>query len=265
MENKELTLLEKSQLIDNYKSDLRKLEFQIITIKSAIERLEKEVISAAVSTTESAEIQPVKQKKVEVVAEVAAPAAKEPKKRGPKPKVATEMPAAPVAEEVSTPKKRGPKPKVQQEPTAAKATEKLTSEKQSKKAKAAEAPKASKQSKKEKAPKSSAKKSAKAAPKEKLVAAKATEATDKKKPGRQAGMTFWDTFILNTLTTIDRPMTVADLQDFMRQERDTKNIQEGDTRLSHLLNRSLNKLYNTMKIISREAYSGRGYLYKVKK
>ncbi|MBK7474752.1 MAG: hypothetical protein IPI11_01550 [Haliscomenobacter sp.] len=96
-----LTPLEINQLVDNYKSELRKLEFQVETVKTAIGQLEGGPVTPATITA------PVEEKK------------SEPKKRGPKPKnkETQAAPKAPVSAEepvsAEAPKKRGPKSKNQ--------------------------------------------------------------------------------------------------------------------------------------------------------
>lgn len=281
-----LTPLEINQLVDNYKSELRKLEFQVEAVKTAIGQLEGGPV------TPTTILAPVEEKK------------SEPKKRGPKPKN-IETPAAPEAPVLAekpvaaeAPKKRGPKSKaVAGAPDAPKAP----------KTKVAKAPKAEKAAKAEKAQKPATKapkaeKAAKtetpvasekpvktrkpktaAAPKEepKAPAKKgrprtkntdetptSTEKQKKAKPGPTSAFSEWDSFILETMTRVGKPMANADLLDYMKTERDArsneKEYQIGDSRLKELLNRSLQKLGNKMDLLVKENYEGRGYLYRLK-
>ena len=280
--------LEVNQLVDNYKSELRKLEFQVEAVKTAIGQLEGGPVTPTTITA------PVEKKIAE------------PKKRGPKPKnkeaQATPEVVVPVEEPVvaEAPKKRGPKSKAvtAAEPKTVK-TKAPKAEKAEKAAKTVKAPKPAKAPKAEevskteaaktetpeanKKPAKTGKSKAVAAPKEeaKTPARKgrprtknidetptSTEKQKKAKPGPTSAYSEWDTFILDTMTRVGKPMANADLLDYMKTERDArsneKEYQIGDSRLKELLNRSLQKLGNKMDLLVKENYEGRGFLYRLK-
>ncbi len=283
-----LTPLEVNQLVDNYKSELRKLEFQVEAVKTAIGQLEGGPVTPTTITA------PVEEKIAE------------PKKRGPKPKnkeaQATPEVVVPVEEPVvaEAPKKRGPKSKAvtaaEPKTVKTKAPKAEKAEKAAKPVKApkpAKAPKAEEVSKTEaaktetpeanKKPAKTGKSKAVAAPKEeaKTPARKgrprtknidetptSTEKQKKAKPGPTSAYSEWDTFILDTMTRVGKPMANADLLDYMKTERDArsneKEYQIGDSRLKELLNRSLQKLGNKMDLLVKENYEGRGFLYRLK-
>ncbi len=268
-----LTPLEINQLLDNYKSELRKLEFQVEAAKSAIAQLEGAPVSPATITA------PPEEKK------------SEPKKRGPKPKnketQAVPVVAAPIEKpsESEAPKKRGPKAKTINvtEPKAAK-TKAAKAPKAEKPAKAEKITKATKEAKalkvekpaKSKAPaaapvaetKTPARKGRPSTKKAGEPKAPAAEQKKKAKPGPTASYSEWDTFILETMKRVGKPMANADLLDYMKTERDArkneKEYQIGDSRLKELLNRSLQKLGNKMALLVKENYEGRGFLYRLK-
>jgi len=254
MNNRELTSIEKRHLIEKYQSDARLLEHQLDKLHQWIKELENEPVEkkATVQPATPGKTETATKEKVEKVKKVAADKTKTLGKRGPKPKEKVKDSTAPV--EVAAEKAAKivvEKPKAVK---AAKGTEKGAEKSAVGKIKIAKPAKAPKPAKVEKT--STAKKSKEAVP------AADAAASEKKKPGRQATMSFWDTFVLDKLLEINKPMAVTDLLDAMKDERDAQKLNEGNTMLSQLLNRSLHKLYHKMQLISREEYDGRGYLYK---
>lgn len=282
MEKLDLTVFEKSQLIDNYKSELRKLEFQIEAARAAIALLETGTAAVAPQVT----ILDTEQVTVPTTEQQA------PKKRGPKPKentTETESASAqsepateetkPVAAKGKPGKKAGtkkasaPKEAPVEEPVKAElsAEESVPAPKKGKRKdkapksvevevqvedKAAPAEKV----KKEKTEKKEKTKVAKA-PKEK----KAEAEGDRKKPGPKASMSFWDEFILEKLRAVgEGTLSSADLLGAMKSERDAKDLQLGNTQLSQLLNRSLHKLVHKMKLVASQQLAGRNFAYWAK-
>jgi hypothetical protein len=282
MEKLDLTVFEKSQLIDNYKSELRKLEFQIEAARAAIALLE----TGAAATAPQVSIIETEQSAVSSAEE------KVPQKRGPK---AKEKVAEPVlakvipepATEVETPaavkgkpgKKTGTKKTAapQEAPSAAVAVAEASTES------TAPAPKKGKgKSKLSKATASTAQVEDALAPlgkpekvkkekKEKPKVAKApkenkTEAEgDRKKPGPKATMSFWDEFILEKLRAMgDGSLSSSELLEAMKSERDAKDLQLGNTQLAQLLNRSLQKLVHKMKLVASQQLAGRNFAYWAK-
>ena len=231
MEKENLSAIEIKELIDNYKSNIRKFEFQIENAKLAISKLESEILLGSTKAAEEGKSKKATGKqavkrgpKPKKAATEAAQAAevKEPKKRGPKPKKA--VAEAAQAAEVKEPKKRGPKPK------------KAVAEA----AQAAEVKKAEKKNK---------------------AAAKPSGPVEKKRPGRTATLTEWDNFIIQTLGEGKKLRTNDDLHKAMMEERDAQKIQEGNARLKELLNRSLQKLSGKMGQIDKVKVPGVGNLY----
>ena len=282
MEKLDLTVFEKSQLIDNYKSELRKLEFQIEAARAAIALLETGTAAVAPQVT----ILDTEQVTVPTTEQQA------PKKRGPKPKentAETESASAqpePAKEEAKpaavkgkagkkagTKKASAPKEEPVEEPVKAElsAEESVPAPKKGKRKdkapksvevevqvedKAAPAEKV----KKEKTEKKEKTKVAKA-PKEK----KAEAEGDRKKPGPKASMSFWDEFILEKLRAVgEGTLSSADLLGAMKSERDAKDLQLGNTQLSQLLNRSLHKLVHKMKLVASQQLAGRNFAYWAK-
>lgn len=296
-----LTPMEINQLVDNYKSELRKLEFQVESIKTAISQLEGAPVIPTVITAPAEEKKfetkkrgpKPKNKEAQIATKVDIPAEKPtstevPKKRGPKPK-------AVVAAETKTPKPKAVKaPKVEKAVKVAKAPKAEKAVKAVKVAKAEKAVNIAKVAKAEKVVKAATpvakekpakpvKSKAVAAPKEeiktpakkgrpstkKAAESKPSTAEQKKaKPGPTAAYSEWDSFILDTMKRVGKPMANADLLDYMKTERDArsseKEYQIGDSRLKELLNRSLQKLGNKMDLLVKENYEGRGFLYRLK-
>lgn len=285
MEKLDLTVFEKSQLIDNYKSELRKLEFQIEAAKSAIALLETGapavVPQVSIIDTEQVTIPATEQqapkkrgpKPKEKVAETeSASAQPEPAKEEAKPaavkgkpgkkagtKKASALKEEPVEEPVTaetTPEESSPTPKKGKGKGKAQKSVETAGQVEDQPAPAEKAEKA----KKEKTEKKEKPKVAKA-PKEK----KAEDEGDRKKPGPKASMSFWDEFILEKLRAVgEGTLSSADLLGAMKSERDAKDLQLGNTQLSQLLNRSLHKLVHKMKLVASQQLAGRNFTYWAK-
>lgn len=284
MEKLDLTVSEKSQLIDNYKSELRKLEFQIEAAKAAISFLEAGVAKAPQVSVLDGENTDVPETTT--------------KKRGPRPKeqaVATETPApSPVQKEEKAVtkgkagKKAGTKKAAApQEAPVEEAGAPETSPAETSAEEVAAAPGKGKGKGKRKAVKAAdttaveespateskpAKtKKEKSEKKEKPKTAKASKEKnpesegDRKKPGPKATLSFWDEFILEKLRAVgEGSLSSSDLLEAMRSERDAKDLQLGNVQLSQLLNRSLQKLVHKMKLVASQQLAGRNFTYWAK-
>lgn len=265
-----LTQAEINELLSDYQSNLRKLDFERELILEAISKLQKQT---GVTETPPAP-----------AAELPKP---ERKKPGPKPKA---KPEAPKAQEVAPASKRKGRKSAKAEPVAAITEPPVTEvtvtatpapktrgrKKQTTAEVAAPAPEKKgkggrprkqataapvKEKKAEKAEK--AVKAAKA-PKTAQKASKTEKTAEKAKPGPKPSYNKWDLLILKGLKKIGKPMSSQDLLEIMKEERDAANEPYGDTTLGQFLNRSLQKLGKKQELLNTEPYSGKGYLYSLK-
>lgn len=177
MNKRDLTSIEKRHLIEKYQSDARLLEHQLSKLQEWIHELENESI-----TTKTIEEAPIKTTAQAIVVvekpqKVVEEKAKTPGKRGPKPKVAATE--AVLSKEVV--EKKASKAVAEEKPKAGKgkkAQEKAATKAVTEKIKIGKAVKADKP----------------AAAKKEKVTASADSSVEKKKPGRQASLSFWDNF-----------------------------------------------------------------------
>jgi len=211
-------------LVQGYKSDLRKLEFEVERIKSAIEILEKGKVSERGETTTS-------------------------KKRGrPRKQLAV----------VITPEKKVAKGK-RGRPSKAKQAGKVTAKKAKGKAKAAK-PKKVKTAVKAAAKKATTNKTAKA----KVVKEKKKTAVPKKerKPRTSTVAVAWDNFVLETLKNSGKAMIKSELLEAAKKAPLAAEMDE--KQVSQRLAQSIHKLSNVTKEVVKTYHLGRGHAFALK-
>lgn len=226
-----LTPLEIRDLINSYRSELRKLDFQVQHTSSLIQQLEQAL--------EKAELPAVPK-----------PASQA--KAGPKKGKGRAKPA----EKVAAPKKGPGRPRKavtpKKEATEAASVE-VKEEPKAKAPKAEKAPKAAKVAKEPKAPRA-AKAKKESAPKKEAK----PKTEGKKSPGRRSSLSDFDQMVIESLNTRQKAMIMADFVDVIKQNPEVKS---GEAQIKVKLNRSLHKLANVKKVLDSVDYQGRGNAY----
>jgi len=216
MSAKKLSDSDAQELIDQYNSNLRKLEFQVEQTRDAIGKLK-------IAAENAKAIMPKKgpgRGRPAAIKKAAAASSAGTKTSGVK---AAKAPKAKVA--------KSPRVKVEKAP----------------KAKAAKAPRV-KVAKAAKAPRVKVAKAAKAKA-AKAPRVKAERSGDAPRKGRTPLNTQWDLVISDNIGTRETPMTNADLMQVLKTAREKQYIpNEGDTKLLQRLNASLTKLFKQKKI-----------------
>lgn len=233
-----LTPLEIRDLINSYRSELRKLDFQVQHTSSLIQQLEqaleKSELPAVPKPASQAKAGPKKGKGRVKQPEAAAA----PKKKGPGRPRKAETATKETTETATAEVKEEPKAKA---PKAAKTPK---APKAAKEPKAAKAPRAAK-AKKESAPKKEAK----------------PRAEGKKSPGRRSSLSDFDQMVIESLNSRQKAMIMADFVDVIKQNPEVKS---GEAQIKVKLNRSLHKLANVKKVLDSIDYPGRGNAYILK-
>lgn len=229
-----LTAEEIQDLITNYNSSLKKLEFQMDQVKDIIKNLEKAKPSDAPQ-------KPGRGRKV-AAAPVAKAVAAEPKRRGRKPKAVA---AVTSTEEVATPapakKKPGRKATAKAKPsTGARRGRKPAAAKVETATSTTEAP--------VKKPRATAGKKAKAAaPK-----------------GRPAKLSEWDQLAIDTIAAANRMLSSAEILDAFMAYRDAKGLADSNAKIKQRLNATLYKLSRKDDGLGQVDTPGRGFDYALK-
>lgn len=100
------------------------------------------------------------------------------------------------------------------------------------------------------------------APKAEKPAKEAKKSSGKK--GRKPGFNRWEEAILEMLKSNDRPLKNEDLMDAMHMVAQRDNVQEGTAQLKVRLNQALVKLGNKLKLLNKQSFEGKGYMYSLK-
>lgn len=229
-----LNPLEIEDLLNQYRSDLRKLEYQIYKTQTVIQELEQQAAEA--------------QKALSLETAKALPGATKEAKKG-KAKTGSRGPgrppqakAAPAQEEAAAAtgevKETAPAEEMPQQP-AAKRDRKAASAKKG-------------------APK---KKKGPGRPRKSAAEKKGPETAKKEKAEKgDAGyrLSDWDKFIIESLKTKQQALIT---QDFLDIAKDNPDIKSGEAQIKVKLNRSLHKLANRKGVLAKVEHSGRGYAY----
>ncbi len=232
MSQPSLKPLEIEALLTQYRSDLRKLEYQIHQTQAIIQELEKQAaeVQDALAAEESK----------------ALPSAEKPK-------------AAPSA--VSKPKKakRGPGRPPKAKTAAAKETAEAKSEAPKTETKEAETKKTTAKGKPKKS--TTEKKRGPGRPRKSTGAPKSGKPAKKEaaeKKGRGYRLSEWDRFVVESLKTKQQALITKDFVDLAKANPDIKS---GEAQIKVKLNRSLHKLSNKKGELVKVEHSGRGFAY----
>lgn len=249
MEYTQLSPLEVRDLINKYKSDLRKLDFQRLKTGSIIKELEGYAteIEEALSI-EEATIRELPSSGEPQTEEKKAPA----NRRGRTPKPETKKPNAKkqAATKAAAKKEEAPEPAKKQETTQT-AAKKEEAPKPEKKKKRRGRPPGSKNKTKSK---STAKYKGKT--KQKVAASGAKSATEAGQRGYR--LSEWDQFVLNSLEDKQKALTTSE---FTEIGVANPSIKTGAAQIKTKLNRSLHKLANKKGVLVKVEHSGRGFAY----
>ncbi len=236
MSKPKLNPLEIKGLLNQYHSELRKLEYQIHQTKSIIQELE----------SQAAELQEALSPEDTRALPAAAGKPQKGKKRAGRPTKAKA--AATGADAGKTAEKEAEIPAAEPRETEAV---------------------------KEGPPAAETGKPATGRPRGKRTAKKDTAAA-RKKPGRplskagakKAGksaekgagyrLSYWDKFVIESLRAKGKSLIASDFVDIAKEDPD---IKEGEAQVKVKLNRSLHKLSNKKDLLEKVEYSGRGYAY----
>ncbi|MCO6479589.1 MAG: hypothetical protein J5I94_23340 [Phaeodactylibacter sp.] len=232
MSQPSLKPLEIEALLTQYRSDLRKLEYQVHQTQAIIQELEKQAaeVQEALAFEESK----------------ALPSAEKAK-------------AAPSAESKPKKAKRGPGRPRKTKTAATKETAAAKEEAPKAEEKAAEAEKTAA---KGKSPKSAPGKKKGAGRPRKSAGAQKTGKTAKKdaaeKKERGYRLSEWDKFVVDSLKTKQQALITKDFVDIAKANPDIKS---GEAQIKVKLNRSLHKLSNKKGSLVKVEHSGRGFAY----
>lgn len=103
------------------------------------------------------------------------------------------------------------------------------------------------------------------APKAEKPAKVAKKASGEKgKKGRKPGFNRWEEAILEMLKSSNHPLKNEDLMDAMHMVAQRDNVQEGTAQLKVRLNQALVKLGNKLKLLNKQSFEGKGYMYSLK-
>ncbi|MCB9048124.1 MAG: hypothetical protein H6556_01740 [Lewinellaceae bacterium] len=254
MSQPQLKPLEIEALLTQYRSDLRKLEYQIHQTQSIIQGLEKQAAEVQEALAIETSTAPPAAEKT-----TAKRAAKgRPKKSGRKPgrppkakpaKAADKAPEA-KAETTKAPEAKAPE---------AKAAETKAPEAKAPAAKKTAGRRPSKKSAEEKSP--AVKKKGPGRPR-KSTAEKKTEKAAKKESPEKKGpgyrLSEWDNFVFDCLKAKQQALITQDFLDIAKANPDIKS---GEAQIKVKLNRSLHKLSNKKGALVKVEHSGRGYAY----
>ena len=231
-----LTPLEIQDLINSYRSELRKLEFQVQHTAGLLQQLETALAKAdtvlvntptVTSAPAQAEAKPRRGRgRAKQAGEQAAPKTKPAGRRG-------------------RPRKAKPETAAKEAPQA---TAEVTAEPQAK-AKAPRGPK-----KAGKAPKAAAKAKKETAAKKEPKA----KAEGKKAPGRQERLSPIDNLVIESLKGQQKALITSEFVDIIKQN---PSIKSGEAQVKVKLNRSVHKLANKKGMLVKVEYPGRGYAY----
>ncbi|MCB9291436.1 MAG: hypothetical protein H6560_29305 [Lewinellaceae bacterium] len=221
--------LEIEDLLNQYRSDLRKLEYQIHKTQTVIQELEAQAAEAeeALSREEAKALPSAKKAK--------APAKTRKGKRGP-----GRPPKAQAA--------ASPKPDTQEETTE----ETKTPETKARGRKGSAGKKATGKKRGPGRPPKS--KSAESSP-------KTTKKERSEKKGAGYRLSEWDQFVINSLKEKQQAMIT---QDFLDIAKAAPDIKSGEAQIKVKLNRSLHKLANKKEALVKVEHPGRGYAYAMK-
>lgn len=246
MELKQLSPLELRDLINNYNSDLRKLQYQVVKTQAMLDELEGHLAEAeetlGLELTDAPKPAPKPK-----------PAKKKPAaKAKPTEKKAAEKKAAPEAE--PTGKKAEGKAKRRGRPPGSK------SKSTNKKTKGAADGKAKTKTKGRGRPAGSKNKASAAKGKASKPAAASKKAQETKKDDDTPGyrLSDWDTFILNSLKDKQKVLTTSTLTEIGVAD---SSIKLGAAQIKTKLNASLHKLANKKGLLAKVEHSGRGFAY----
>lgn len=107
-------------------------------------------------------------------------------------------------------------------------------------------------------------KKAKAPKAEKPAKADKKVSGEKGKKGRKPGFNRWEEAILEMLRNSDRPLKNEDLMDAMVLVAKRDQVQEGNAQLKVRLNQALVKLGNKLKLLNKQSFEGKGFMYSLK-
>jgi len=224
MKKLNLTSEESQDLITAYKSDLRKLEFEVERVKSVLDILGK-------GTTE--EVQEVSGTK---------------RKRG-RPKKNVTIPEAVAKPEK---KKRGRKPKAKAATSAPAAKLKKAGKKEvAKKAKPV-------------AKKKAAKKTAAKSKKVKTLKKQAKPKTPKTRKKRETKPSVWDNFIMEALKNSGKALIKSDLADMAKAHPTGFAAKMDENEINQKIGQSIHKLCNVQKLVVKTYHLGRGNAFALK-
>jgi len=243
MSQPKLNPLEIKDLINQYHSDLRKLEYQVHKAKSIIQELEKQ----AAGVKEALAGEEVKAKSAaKPRARKAAPASEsKPEKEKKRPGRPRKAEAAQIGETKAEAPAIEPEAKVAAAPApeAEAPTAKRTPKKRAKKEEPA-------------APKKKAGRPPKSAEEKKSTKASKKESAEKQEAGYR--LSEWDELVVNCLKTKQKALITSDFVDIAKENPDIKS---GEAQIKVKLNRSLHKLSNKKGLLVKVEHSGRGYAY----
>jgi len=236
MENTQLSPLEIRDLINQYRSDLRKLHFQTLKVQGVIKELEQYV-------TEAEEALAIEDAKIQ------------------------ELPAAPEVQVIKESDQGTDKPSAASQTKAKATTKKKPGPKPGSKSGSKPGPKPGSKSGSKPGPKpgkpKSKKKTGKGGPGRKPK--NKQQETVKKtrgKRGRPAGqLSEWDILVLQSLKDKEKVLTTSD---FAKMAVDDPSIKSGEAQIKVKLNRALHKLANKQNMLSKVDHPGRGYAYAMK-
>lgn len=248
-----LTPLEIQDLVNKYRSDLRKLEFQVQHTVSLLQQLEQ----AAAQAEEALAVAPA------VQAPTAAPKPKRGRGRGPAKKEAAPKPKA-TGRRGRPPKAAAEAAKKETTETTATAEVKETPKAKTTRGRKPGRPKKEVAAKKE--PKATTQKETvanKEVPDKKETKPKAPKETKPKAAKKEAGAPGYrlspiDQFVADSLKSQQKALITSDFVDLAK---DNPAIKGGEAQVKVKLNRSLHKLANKKGILVKVEYPGRGYAY----
>ncbi|MCB0559265.1 MAG: hypothetical protein H6573_03960 [Lewinellaceae bacterium] len=229
--------LEIEGLLTQYRSDLRKLEYQVHKIQTTIQELEKQAaeVQELLYAEEAKALPSAAKPKVAAAAES-------------KPKVKRKgLGRPPKAKSAATSETTAKEPEAQKEEVKEPKTKKPAA-KRAKKTPAEKKDTATKKRGPGRPPKDpSLKKSAKTAPKD---ASKDTEANLR--------LSDWDEFVISSLQTKQQALIT---KDFLEIAKANPEIKSGEAQVKVKLNRSLHKLANRKGALVKVEHAGRGFAY----
>ena len=268
MEYTQLSPLEVRDLINKYKSDLRKLDFQRLKTGSIIKELE----GYATEIEEALSIEEATIRELPSSGEPQTEEKKAPAKRRTRPaKAEAKKPKAKkqTATKAAAKKEEAPKPEQKQETTQTAAKKEEAPKPEQKQettqtaAKKEEAPKPEKKKKRRGRPpgsknKTKSKSTAKGKGKTKQKAAASSTKSATEAGQRGYRLSEWDQFVLNSLEDKQKALTTSE---FTEIGVANPSIKSGAAQIKTKLNRSLHKLANKKGVLVKVEHSGRGFAY----